>query len=274
MDPHARAHETANDCDLKAADEKRMLSQRAMTPVVILLSLLCVAALWSLCAIGVPVRIALPIAALVTLVCVAIGLVSGGHSASVSSEFPADDRGALAGDVIVAEPKRRVPGWRQLAIALLLALASIVIEGLCLFLHYILPPRIDVVGNSWSISIRPSTCHLTDLVSKRNATDVVATVRRASCAGPLEQGAVYYVVFVRRVSENNSEQNIVLQYVPGSEGYALSPAPEVAWPANELLKVSVRGEIECVVTRQSSINTISIRYSPSPSVWAKLERCP
>jgi hypothetical protein len=92
-------------------------------------------------------------------------------------------------------------------------------------------------------------------------------VREANCPGLFAQGTGFFVVFVHKAREANSEQNLVLQYAPGFQdepgirGPVMSPPPSVSWLTSDTLKISETGAIDVLVKKREHVDGINIEYA-------------
>jgi hypothetical protein len=110
----------------------------------------------------------------------------------------------------------------------------------------------DVIGNG------NRSCELRDLSAISNGAGTFATLREANCP---DGRTFYYTVFVHQAGVPNKDENLVLQYEPGTKHWVTSPPPRLAWSSTSSLNVLAQGYAEEIVKQQPNIGGIRITYS-------------
>jgi hypothetical protein len=117
----------------------------------------------------------------------------------------------------------------------------------------------DVLGYSRGIEGR---CRLWDFNAINSDGINEAVVRFANCPGILEQGNEYYAVFVHKVGEPNTNENLAFLYEPGDiTNDLLSPRPSVVWSGGHRLGISATGVLEDIVEQKTHVGKTEIKYS-------------
>lgn len=116
------------------------------------------------------------------------------------------------------------------------------------------PSKWDVVQS------KGSDCKFKDAQPFSNGRDLIAILREADCDAPLAQGLPFYVVFIHRTNEPNSGDNLVLQYVPGYEGYSPDPPPTLTWSDASHLDIHIPKGAEDIRVQKKRLNGITLTY--------------
>ncbi len=136
------------------------------------------------------------------------------------------------------------------------------------------PPLRDVVSDGPG---GPDTCYRKNVATVPGSGGNVAIVRVSYCPGqdPVDIGYNFYIVFVHRVHETNSRDNIVLQFVPDDTSLptttgrpspaalwlaTLTQPPNVKWLGLHQLEVVIPGIVQTMVVQKDSIEGTKIRY--------------
>lgn len=119
---------------------------------------------------------------------------------------------------------------------------------------------------NWDVvTAKGSDCQLSDRRWVKNA-GLVAVLRDANCPGYFAQGTAYYVVFVHRIGEANTKENLVFQYTPGFDGDTLSAYPKIVWTGPNELKIDAPGVIEGIWCQRDIGAGVGITYKLG-KVW-------
>jgi hypothetical protein len=121
--------------------------------------------------------------------------------------------------------------------------------------------RAELVQEQAVASGAADRCILHDLRTFHNGAVYVAVLRDVNCPEPLAQGSGYFVIFVHKITERNTIENLVFQYEPGFNGRAMSGPPFVRWLKPNVLEVAERGTIEELDKEVLRIDGIRILYS-------------
>jgi hypothetical protein len=99
-----------------------------------------------------------------------------------------------------------------------------------------------------------------------NHSGDIATVRRSACEIGLIAGtdAQYYFVFVHRLGQRNSANNLVLRYDTDEKGW--NQPPLVEWVDEKTLRITTRSKIHVVSQQRSSVDGTQILYR-LPQAW-------